>query len=129
MADIEEQIRRRVEAFVQELTGLVHQAALQSVAQALGQPGRGLGAPRGGAGRLPGLRPSGKRTSADLEAQQRTLVGLIKKTPGVRADQMAKTLGLNTRDLALPLKKLLADKVIIKKGQKRATAYFVGKAR
>ena len=39
---------------------------------------------------------------------------------------MAKALGVQTKELALPIAKLLKSKAIKKRGQKRATKYYPG---
>lgn len=41
-------------------------------------------------------------------------------------EQIAKTLGTTTKELALPAKKLIAEKKIKTKGERRATKYFPG---
>ena len=132
MTDLDRAIRQRVEDFVQEMTELVRQAALESVSAALGTPAagqrsRGATAKRPAAGFV--AKSGGKRTARELEQQGTALVTMIRQTPGIRADQLAKAMGVMTRDLALPIKKLLADKAITKKGQKRATAYFVARSK
>ncbi|MCB9830258.1 MAG: hypothetical protein H6806_10925 [Planctomycetes bacterium] len=71
------------------------------------------------------LREKGaKRTQAELEALTTRLAAYIAKNPGLRVEQINRDLGTSTKDLALPIKKLIADKVIKSKGAKRATAYF-----
>ena len=132
MTDLDRAIRQRVEDFVQEMTELVRQAALESVSAALGAGSAGSsqrsrGAKRPATGFV--AKRGGKRTAGELEQQGGVLVTMIRQTPGIRADQLAKSMGVMTRDLALPIKKLLADKTITKKGQKRATAYFVARAK
>ncbi len=132
MTDLDRAIRQRVEDFVQDMTELVRQAALESVSAALGTPGPGStqrprGAKRPAAGFV--SKRGGKRTAGELEQQGSALVAMIRQTPGIRADQLAKALGVMTRDLALPIKKLLADKAVTKKGQKRATASFVARSK
>jgi predicted transcriptional regulator len=51
----------------------------------------------------------------------------VKANPGLRIEQINKELGTTTKDLALPIRKLIADRVISAKGQKRSTMYFPGK--
>ena len=48
----------------------------------------------------------------------------IKSNPGQGVEQIAKALGTSTKELTLPIRKLLGDKKITSKGQKRATRYF-----
>ncbi|MFO0759505.1 MAG: hypothetical protein U0359_23640 [Byssovorax sp.] len=47
----------------------------------------------------------------------------IKSNPNQGVEQIAKALGTSTKELTLPIRKLLADKKITSKGQKRATRY------
>jgi hypothetical protein len=132
VTELDRAIRQRVEDFVQEMTELVRQAALESVSVALGTgPTSGSARSRGAKSSSAGFatKQGGKRTANELEQQGSALVSLIRQTPGIRADQLAKALNVMTRDLALPIKKLLASKAITKKGQKRATAYFVARAK
>jgi predicted transcriptional regulator len=51
----------------------------------------------------------------------------VKANPGLRIEQINKELGTTTKDLALPIRKLIADGKITAKGQKRSTTYFAGK--
>jgi hypothetical protein len=47
------------------------------------------------------------------------------RLPGsLRIEQINKDLGTATEDLALPIRKLIADGMISAKGQKRSTQYF-----
>jgi predicted transcriptional regulator len=78
-----------------------------------------VGRPRGGRG--------AKRTSADLEALSDRFASFVKANPGLRIEQINKQLGTTTKDLALPIRKLISEGVISAKGQKRSTTYFAGK--
>ena len=82
------------------------------------QSGR-VGRPRGGRG--------AKRTSADLEALSDRFASFVKANPGLRIEQINKQLGTTTKDLALPIRKLISEGVVNAKGQKRSTTYFPGK--
>ena len=48
----------------------------------------------------------------------------VKANPGHGVEDMAKVLGVQTKELALPIAKLLGAKTIKKRGQKRATKYY-----
>ena len=65
-----------------------------------------------------------KRTSTDLEQTAAMFAAYVTKNPGLRIEQINKALGLTTKDLALPIRKLLAAKRIKTKGKKRSTTYF-----
>ena len=123
------EIQARIEQFVSELEFLIRKAALASVEQALQSPG-GVGksaAVRALANVPMGyLRPKGsRRTADDLEEVMAALLGYIKKNPGQRMEQLADGMGLASKELTLPIKKLHADGRLKTKGQKRATAYFI----
>jgi hypothetical protein len=82
----------------------------------------------GRAGRKPGQAPkrkqSARRSSEAGERIAKLVVSHLKKHPDSRLEQIAAALGsYSTKDLALPIKKLLTDKLIIKKGQRRGTTY------
>jgi len=73
-------------------------------------------------------RPKGKgakRTPEQLEALTKNLLAQVKKTPGESIEAIGKALGVSTKELALPVQKLFAEKAIRTRGQRRATKYFV----
>jgi hypothetical protein len=125
-----------VQGFVTQIAELARRAAIDTLESAFG--GR---APRGAATRpavapaaaavIRAGRPRGgrgaKRTAADLEALSEKFALFVKTHPGLRIEQINKELGTTTKDLALPIRKLIAEKVISAKGQKRSTTYFPGK--
>jgi hypothetical protein len=62
---------------------------------------------------------------------RKELLGLVKKlhsfvakNPGQRIEQVGKALGVATKELVLLVKKLVGEKKLSTKGQKRATTYF-----
>jgi hypothetical protein len=67
-----------------------------------------------------------KRDPEALDALQSQLHGFIAKHPGLRIEQINTEMGTSTKDLALPIRKLIAAKEIRVEGQKRATKYFAG---
>ena len=125
-ASIDQQIRTRIEHFVSELDALVRQAAVESVSQALGRnSNHGERATRAAPAVRGRLRQKGeKRSSNELSTLTSRLREYIAKHPGHGIEQIGKAIGSRTKELALPVKKLLADKAIRTRGQKRATKYF-----
>ncbi|MBN2194533.1 MAG: DNA-binding protein [Polyangiaceae bacterium] len=127
MNGLNSQIRDRIEAFVGELTDLIRRTALDSVTEALGgvtasAPVRArsakvsaIGAPR---------ERGGKRTPDEIASTTRMVEGFIAQHPGQGVEQIAKALNVPTKELTLPIKKLIATKVLLTEGQKRATKYF-----
>lgn len=68
--------------------------------------------------------PGEKRPPAELAKLTDKLGEYIKAHPGLRMEAIGKALGAPTRELNLPIKKLLAAKKIRSEGHKRATEYF-----
>jgi hypothetical protein len=140
MQDINNRIRDRIEEFVSELDQLVRQAAVESVSQALGEGrarparrggGGGAGAPRAAArASSGGSRSKGaKRAPEEIEATVEAVRRHVQKSPGGGVEAMAKAIGKPTRELVLPIKKLMAAGEIRTTGEKRATKYFPGRGR
>lgn len=146
MSDINAEIRSHVDAFVSKLSSLVRKAALDAVTQALkgenGAPAArapvaarkaappAKGAPKAAA---PAARPAAKKAAPavgqkrppELIAKTTNLVyEHVKANPGQGIEQISKALNTPTKDLTLPIKKLIAEKKITSKGQRRATKYF-----
>jgi hypothetical protein len=131
MSDFQNEMNRAVEAFVNQISDLARQAAMQTLESAFGGGGQrrvavASAAPVAKVGRPPGGRGA-KRTSEDLEALSSQVASFVKANPGLRIEQINKALGTTTKDLALPIRKLLGESVITSKGQKRATTYFPGR--
>ena len=134
MSDFQQEMNRVVQAFVGQITELARRAALDTLESAFGGRGGGRGssavaslaASLGKVGRPRGGRGA-KRTAADLEALSERFLTFVKTNPGLRIEQINKQLGTTTKDLALPIRKLIAEGAISAKGQKRSTTYFPGK--
>jgi hypothetical protein len=72
-------------------------------------------------------RKGSKRDPKLLDQLQARVLAFVTKKPGLRVEQINKELGTTTKDLALPIKKLLTAKAINAHGQKRATTYAARK--
>lgn len=69
-------------------------------------------------------RPKGaKRGPEEIDDLIKSFMSHVKKHPGQRSEQIAEALGVTTKDLVLPVRKLLTDKAIKTQGQKRGTTY------
>ena len=134
MSDFQNEMNRVVQGFVAQITELARRAAIDTLESAFG--GR---APRGASVATAALavnlgrvgRPRGgrgaKRSQEDLEALSERFASFVKANPGLRIEQINKQLGTTTKDLALPIRKLISEGLIGVKGQKRSTTYFPGK--
>jgi len=135
MSDFQHQMNQAVEGFVAQITELAHRAALDTLESSFGDRAAGssgrraavaptmrgasLGRPRG--------RSGAKRSAEDLEALSTKFTAFVKAHPGLRIEQINKELGTTTKDMALPIRKLIAEAMISAKGAKRSTQYFPGK--
>ena len=136
MSNFQHEMNQAVEGFVAQITELARRAAMDTLESAFGgRTGRASGtrgavAPVTGGAATVG-RPRGgrgaKRTAADLEALSEKFATFVKANPGLRIEQINKELGTSTKDLALPIRKLIAEKLVSAKGQKRSTMYFPGR--
>jgi hypothetical protein len=130
--DIDDKIRGMLEAFANDLAGLIRESAMQTVRDALGGEPSGRRGGRGGrrvaraaaapAGRR--LAKGAKRPPDEIVKLTSRLLEYVKGHKGERIEQIAKGMNVSTRELNLPVKKLISGKSIRTKGQKRATQYF-----
>ena len=71
----------------------------------------------------------GKRTAADLDELARRFTTFVAANPGLRIEQINQALCTSTRELVLPIKKLVAEGDVHTIGNKRGTTYYVRGAR
>lgn len=120
-SDIQRELEQRIEEFVADITELARRAAMEALASALDQQ---LG---GGAQSLRRRRGE-KRSAQQLAEAQDQLLDYVRDNPGQRMEEIARELGVATRDLTLPLRKLVASNLVSTEGQKRATCYYPASA-
>ncbi len=70
------------------------------------------------------LAPGQKRGAADIDRLVRHLSEFIAENPGLCIEDIAVKMGVSTRELRLPVKKLMELKYLTTTGQKRATRYY-----
>ena len=140
-------INARVASFVADLEGLVRKAALEAVQAALGGGAPARSAPSSArapsakakpataspakpapASTLPRVKKGTRRSPEDVARAVRAIKEFLTANPGSGAEQIAKGLGIASKELALPISNLLGAKSITKKGERRATRYFVAGA-
>ena len=126
------EMRSRIDRFVEELSRLVKNSALESIRAALGETAapakRGPGRPRATNVNAPTSRPArkrgGKRTPEEVDKMAERIKTFVHSRPGLGLEAIAKGIGTSTHELKLPVIKLLASRSLSKKGQKRGTKYF-----
>jgi hypothetical protein len=123
MSDFQTEMNRVVAGFVSQITELARDAARAMIDEALGRSGK---VSVGGLGRGGRRGRGAKRTSDELDKMAESFHSFVAKHPGLRIEQINKQLGTTTKDLALPIRKLVADGSLKTKGAKRSTMYFAG---
>ena len=124
MSDFQNEMNRVVAGFVAQITELARRAAIDTLEGALGKHSSGghVAVLRNGRGRGRGA----KRSSAELDKLGDRFHDFVAKHPGLRIEQINKQLATSTKDLALPIRKMIADGSLKTKGEKRSTTYFAG---
>ncbi len=132
-------IRNLTDQFVTELTVVIRKSALEAIQGALGGTGTS-GARRGPAPSQSGsaatqsksgarrkkIRKGGRRSSQDVEAMAGDIHAFVQANPGLGAIDIASALGVTSKDLALPIKKLHSENKVRTEGRRRGTRYFAG---
>ena len=136
---LDQEIRSRIQSFLDELSQLVKAQALEAVHEALagtsGPARRGPGRPRkvsmrpGRAPRVmakPAVRSQrARRLPEDLARLQANVLTTVKAKQGQRLEEIGKALKTDTAVLKRPVAMLLASKMLKTTGTRRGTKYFV----
>ena|SRR5665647_638154 len=121
--------QRRIEALSREYVERLQEIARDELLHVLGGQGRGRASTSSrskklaanGAGRARGA----KRDTSELDKLGEKFLSFVSKHPGLRIEQINAELGTGTKNLALPIKKLLAAKAVRTTGTRRATKYYL----
>ena len=130
MQNLEAEITNHVTAFVDDLGQLARRAAMEALSATLGALGVAKPAPSTPArpAAVPQARKAGgkriRRDAGGLSQIKARLAECIAANPGQGMEAITKALGLATKDVALPVRKLIADGVLRTEGQRRGTRYF-----
>jgi hypothetical protein len=131
MKDFDAVLEQKIETFVGELNALVRQAAVDAVKDALSRKGAKATAPKR-TGKKEPLAPKemttpekvGRRSPEQLARTVTKVRKHVQAKPGQIVEQIGTALGMPTKDLVLPLMKLLKSGELRKTGIKRNTKYF-----
>lgn len=139
MSDLQRQITARVDAFVNDITNLARRSALETLSAALegkrSKPGPKprVAQPVARRTAAPAKEPKAAQSSAGGRRSAGALARLVERLekqiaahPGQRIEQINAALGTKTKDVALPVKKLMAAGKIRSEGERRSTKYFPG---
>jgi glutamate-1-semialdehyde aminotransferase len=67
---------------------------------------------------------TGRRSQEDVEQIGASLFEHVTKNPGQRGEQIAEALSMDTKTIRLPMKKLIEDKRVKTKGERRGMRYY-----
>jgi predicted HTH transcriptional regulator len=124
--DYSKQMQDVVNGFVSQVTELAKRAAVEAISKSMGIAPRSTSAAltRTNIGTLGGR---GKRDVEQMDAMKTKLLRLIADNQGVSSERINSLLGTTTKQIALPLRQLVADKLVTTKGERRGMRYFTGK--
>src|SRR5580658_5421918 len=131
MSDLRSSIHALAQSFASGVLQTIRSSSLEEILGTNSAPKRGPGRPPSKRG--PG-RPRGssskrlaRRSTKDLTAVANSIVALVKKHPkGLRGEQIRAELRIAKNEWMRPLGLALDSKKLTKKGEKRATIYFLG---
>ncbi len=122
MTDVHDRIEECIAAFAADMSEIVRRVAFESVSRVLaGEP---VIAPDDRRQKRTIRRGRGKRTRIEIERTTAALERYIRTAPGRCMEELSDDLGLSSRELALPVRRLLESGRIRTEGHKRATRYF-----
>lgn len=117
-------INQRIDEFVADITTLAREHAVKTLADALAIGGGGASRMNGSSRRRPASAGRRKRGQAELDELGQTLLDHIAGDPGLKITDLAAALSTTPKELALPARRLIAEKKVRTEGQKRSTAYY-----
>jgi hypothetical protein len=139
--DLRARIQQLATHFAASVLGVIREASLDELLGPRAEGGLSAAAPRTHVGKrkqkevprplakAPRARPAGRlprRSAADIAKTVGTIVALLRKhKAGLRAEQIRDALGLVAKEMPRPLSEGVKSRAFKKKGQKRATTYFL----
>jgi hypothetical protein len=126
MLDPHRKIQALIDSFVADLGELAKQIALEQLKTAFGSVKLAplpLSSPTSSSGSARSGRS--RRGQREIEALRSKLLAVISDNPGCRAEEINGALGTRTPQIAQPLRRLVADRLVRTEGARRGTKYFV----
>lgn len=119
MRNIQQNLNQQIQDAVQEFRAIITKAANEAAAHVLAESDLSVGAPSTSSSRGSG----DKRDRSYIDGLQTRFLTFVAKNPGLRIEQINAKLGTQPKELALPIRKAIAAKLVRTTGAKRATAY------
>ena len=134
MLDPHRKLQALIDSFVADLGELAKQIALEQLKTAFGSvklaplpppSAASFSSSASSASSAAAARRSrGRRAQHEIEALRNKLLTVISDNPGCRAEEINSALGTRTPQIAQPLRKLVADRLVRTEGARRGTRYF-----
>src|SRR5688500_11011634 len=119
MYPVSQQFSHTVDGFVRDLSVLIRSAALEMAHEALQNANSRSNRPKTraiGHSFVPSVAKGQRRSSADLESVTNAILDYVARHPGQRIEQIARGLDVSSKDLVLPVKKLISQRRLSKQG-------------
>jgi hypothetical protein len=131
MLDPHRRIQALIDSFVADLGELAKQIALEQLKTAFGSvklaplpPPSSFSSMASSASSAAARRSRARRGQHEIEALRNKLLTVISDNPGCRAEDINSALGTRTPQIAQPLRRLVADRLVRTEGARRGTRYF-----
>jgi hypothetical protein len=135
MLDPHRKIQALIDSFVADLGEIAKQIALEQLKTAFGSvklaplppPSASVyssSSSSSSSSSAASRRGRGRRAQHEIEALRNKLLTVISDNPGCRAEDINGALGTRTPQIAQPLRRLVADRLVRTEGARRGTRYF-----
>src|SRR5215468_9356233 len=133
MLDPHRKLQALIDSFVAELGEVAKQIALEQLKTAFGSAKLAPLPPRSSApasssssssSSSPARQGRARRGQREIEALRSRLLTVIGDNPGCRAEDINNALGTRTPQIAQPLRRLVAERLVRTEGVRRGTRYF-----
>jgi hypothetical protein len=131
MLDPHRKIQALIDSFVADLGEIAKQIALDQLKIAFGSvklaplpPSSSSYSSSAAASSSAARRNRARRGQHEIEALRERLLTVISDNPGCRAEDINSALGTRTPQIAQPLRKLVAERLVRTEGARRGTRYF-----
>ena len=137
MLDPHRKLQALIDSFVADLGELAKQIALEQLKTAFGSvklaplpppfassSSSSFSSSASSSSSAAARRGRGRRAQHEIEALRNKLLTVISDNPGCRAEDINSALGKRTPQIAQPLRRLVADRLVRTEGARRGTRYF-----
>jgi hypothetical protein len=129
MLDPHRKLQALIDSFVADLGEIAKQIALEQLKTAFGSVKLAPLPPSSSSYSASSASAASRRSRArrgqhEIEALRSKLLTVISDNPGCRAEDINSALGTRTPQIAQPLRKLVADRLVRTEGARRGTRYF-----